>query len=91
MPSLAFESRYSSAYRTFTKRNKQRAWAIDEALRLFVRNPNHPSLHLEKLRSSEVWTIRIDQGNRLFFIWSNSGDTAIFFFVGPHDAYRTLG
>lgn len=56
----------------------------------FTKNPQHPSLRLEKLQGSKVWSIRVDRGNRLFFIWSDTDDTAIFFLVGPHDAYRKL-
>ena len=91
MPTLAFDTRYTKPYRAFTKRNTRRVQTIDQVLRLFSQNPQHPSLHLEKLRGSTIWTIRIDQRNRLFFVWSDTGDTAIFFLVGPHDAYRKLG
>jgi len=90
MPTLDFDRRYAKSYRAFTKRNAQRIQAIDQVLRLFSQNPQHPSLHLEKLSGSTIWTIRVDRGNRLFFIWSDTGDTAIFFLVGPHDMYRKL-
>jgi len=76
--------------RKFTKKNNDRSRSVKEALRRFQIDPTHPSLHVEKLSGSDTWTIRIDSGNRLFFVWSDEGDTAIFFYVGPHDSYRTV-
>lgn len=88
MPRLSFDPAYKKAYRKFTKHNNKRVETIDEVLRRFAKDVNHPSLHLEKLSGGKTWTIRIDRGNRLFFVWSDTGDTAIFFYVGSHDAYR---
>lgn len=34
----------------------------DEALKQFMINPRHPSLHFEKLVGSSYRTIRVDQG-----------------------------
>jgi len=90
MPKVSFHKRFLSIYHKFSKRSQKRFLAIDRALRLFAHNPRHPSLHTEKLSGSNVWSIRIDQNNRLFFIWSDDNDTAIFFSVGPHDSYRAI-
>lgn len=90
MPQFRFEATYIVAYTKFTRRSQSRTIAIDESLRKFAKTPTHPSLHLEKLSGTDIWTIRIDKGNRMFFIWSSSGDTAIFFYVGPHDSYRKM-
>ncbi len=58
-----------------------------KAVSLFVKNPKHPSLNLEKLKGSSFWTIRIDRGNRIFFSWINK-TTALFIDIGKHDKYR---
>ena len=58
-----------------------------KAVSLFVKNPKHPSLNLEKLKGSTVWTIRIDKGNRIFCKWIDES-TAIFIDIGEHDKYR---
>ncbi len=91
MPSVRLIPRFESARKKFVKRNDHLSQRIEETLIRFITNPQHPSLHLEKLAGTSYWTIRIDQGNRLFFVWSDTGDTAIFFLVGPHDMYKKLG
>ncbi len=90
MPQIHFDPHFETTYHKFTKRNPKRVRAIDRVLEIFASNPQHPSLQLEKLVSGEIWTIRVDRGNRLFFIWADGKDTAIFFLVGAHDLYRTL-
>lgn len=90
MPCIAFDKRYIKPYKSFIRNNKRNGDAINKTLKFFEINPKHPSLNTEKLSGSNVWSIRIDKGNRLFFIWSEAQDTAIFFSVGPHDKYRTM-
>jgi mRNA-degrading endonuclease RelE of RelBE toxin-antitoxin system len=90
MPNIRLLPIFQNKLRKFTKRNEKLSNAVKITLRKFQDNQNHPSLHLEKLSGSDIWTIRIDRGNRLFFTWSETKDTAIFFHVGPHDAYKTM-
>jgi plasmid maintenance system killer protein len=90
MPKIHLLSRFSKAYIKFAKDDKKRVAVVDKAFKLFEKDLEHPSLNLEKLRGSKTWTIRVDRGNRLFFEWSEKGDIAIFFFIGPHDSYRTF-
>lgn len=90
MPSIRLTPRFLSASKKFVKRNSKLSRKVQETLMCFAKNPQHPSLHLEKLSGSKYWTIRLDQGNRLYFVWSETGDTAIFFLVGEHDLYKTL-
>lgn len=91
MPTRDFTPQFHRSFKKFTKHNAKLKRLVKSALSIFSDNPQHPSLNLEKLRGSAVWTIRVDKGNRLFFVWSETGDTAIFFFVGPHDSYRIRG
>lgn len=58
-----------------------------KTITLFVKNPKHPSLKLEKLKGSSSWTIRIDKGNRIFLTWIDK-TTALFIDIGSHDKYR---
>ena len=88
MPIIRFADSFSKSLRKFTKNNKKRTQAVKKALVLFQKNPRHPSLRTEKLKNSKDWTVRVDRGNRMFFRWSGKGDTAIFYFIGPHDAYK---
>ena len=90
MPKINFAPSFVAAYKKFTKRNPKRIQAIDRIFKFFASNPKHPSLHIEKLSGGEIWTIRLDRGNRLFFIWADKDNTAIFFFVGPHDSYQKM-
>ncbi len=90
MPKLKFQPSYVAAYKKFTKRDARRVIQIDNAITYFGTDPDHPSLHLERLSGTALWTIRVNRGTRMFFTWSESGDTAIFFFVGPHDTYRRI-
>jgi len=90
MPTIRFSESFSRGIRKFAKNDIERTGAVKKTLRLFQQNPAHPSLRTEKLSGGEIWTIRVDKGNRLFFTWGE-GDTAVFFWVGSHDAYRTMG
>ncbi len=90
MPSIRLTPRFESARIKFVRRNKKLSQHVQDVLICFAKNPQHPSLHLEKLAGTPYWSVRIDQGNRLFFVWSDTGDTAIFFLVGPHDMYKRL-
>jgi hypothetical protein len=82
-----YSSHFLKSRKKFLKNQPKLAEATIKAITLFYQDPTHPSLHLEKLRNNSVWTIRIDIGNRLFFIWKTS-NTALFIDVGPHDKYR---
>jgi len=90
MPTVHFDPQFEQSYKLFTKRNTKIKLKIIKTLQIFTKNQKHPSLHLEKLHGKRIWTIRIDKGNRIFFIWSEKKDTAIFFLVGKHDLYKNI-
>ncbi|MBU4099736.1 hypothetical protein KJ980_08915 [Patescibacteria group bacterium] len=90
MPRVSLTSKFQKARKKWTRGNNRREKQLKQAFLLFTQNSKHPSLNLEKLSGSDIWTIRIDRGNRLFFVWADEEYTAIFFFVGHHDAYRTV-
>jgi len=84
---IKLSERYYRALKKFVKNNKTNADNIKKALKLFKENPKHPSLKLEKLKGSRVWTIRIDKGNRIFLFWIDKS-TALLIDIGKHDKYR---
>ena len=84
---IKLSASYYRALKNFVKNNKRNAENIKKALKLLKENQHHPSLNLEKLKGSHIWTIRIDRGNRIFFSWINK-TTALFLDIGKHDKYR---
>lgn len=87
MVTICYSSGYLAARRKFLKNNSKLADKAIKAISRFSKNPQHPSLNLEKLRGTKVWTIRIDQGNRIFFYWIEESK-ALFIDIGKHDKYR---
>jgi plasmid maintenance system killer protein len=81
-----YSSRYLSERKKFLKNNVIALQKTIKAIEIFVQNPNHPSLHLEKLQGTNIWTIRIDQSNRIFFNWINE-EKVLFIDIGKHDKY----
>ena len=90
MPNIRFDKTFTKSVRKFTKNNQSRSQAVKKALHLFQANPKHPSLNTEKLSGADIWSIRVDRGNRLFFVWSETNDLVIFFLAGKHDAYKNM-
>lgn len=87
MIKLQLSNRYQHESKYFTKNNKRNLDAVKKTLRLFMQNPSHPSLKMEKLKGSIYWTIRISLSNRIFFIWIDQ-KTALLVDIGHHDKYR---
>ncbi len=84
---IRLSQKYYRSLNQFVKKNKRNAESTKKALSFFKANSNHPSLHLEKLSGSKLWTVRIDKSNRIFFSWINK-TTALFLDIGKHDKYR---
>ena len=72
-------SRYNKQRDKFVRNNLQRGNALIKTIDKFTHNPNHPSLNLEKLGGSKYWSIRIDRGNRIFFVWLNSNTVCLLY------------
>jgi hypothetical protein len=59
------------------------------AFRLWAENPSHPSLRFKKVHSAlPIYSARIDLNWRAMCVVKN--DTAIWFWIGPHEAYELL-
>jgi hypothetical protein len=59
---------------------------VHKAYHLWKKNPRHPSLHFKK--AGKVWSARVDDNYRV--LAHIIGDTAYWFWVGPHDEYESL-
>lgn len=84
---IEYSSFFIKQQRKFVKNNRERFNDFAKTVRLFLKNPTHPSLNLEKLKHSCVWSIRLNKGDRIFFIWK-SKTTAIFIDIDKHDKYK---
>lgn len=78
---------YLRALKGFIKNNRRNAENTKKALTLFRKNPQYPSLNLEKLKNTRYWSIRIDKANRIFLLWIDNS-TVLFVDIGKHDKYR---
>lgn len=64
----------------------------EKKTQFFKQNPNHPSLHLEKLEPKHLglWSMRIDRNYRVIFSFGEN-DRIIFRDIGAHDEiYRRV-
>lgn len=85
---IEYSNHFISERKKFVRNNLRRFNDYDRIVNLFILNPVHPSLNLEKLQNAKgVWTIRLNKGDRIFFIWKNKY-TALFAAIGKHDKYR---
>lgn len=87
MVALEETRKYQKELRKFIKNNPQLLPKIIKALELFMTNPYHPGLNTEKLSGTDMWTIRVDRGNRIYFTWAKK-NIAILVDIGTHDKYR---
>lgn len=85
---LEYSSHFLSERKKYVKNNYQHFEDYKKTVILFVSNPNHPSLNIEKLKNARgVYTIRLNKSDRIFFIW-NGENTVLFIDIGKHDKYR---
>ena len=92
MPPLKIKLEYTRHFirerKKYIKNYPKRFVDFNKAVILFVSNPSHTSLHVEKIRNAKgVYTIRLNRSDRIFFIWKEE-NTAIFIDIGKHDTYR---
>jgi hypothetical protein len=60
-----------------------------EAYKLFVQNPNHPSLHFKPLHDiPSIYSVRINIDYRA--IGARDRDEIVWFWIGPHAEYDKL-
>lgn len=86
---IELSTHFVKELKKYVKNNQRRADEYITALGLFQDNQNHPGLNVEKLQNHDVWTFRVNKGDRVFFVWRN--DRVIFTGIGKHDKYRNVG
>ncbi|MBI3577441.1 hypothetical protein HY086_05385 [Candidatus Gottesmanbacteria bacterium] len=62
MPINTFAPSFERSFKKFIKGNAVLKEKVKETLARFAKDPKHPSLRLEKLKGSQMWTIRMDKG-----------------------------
>lgn len=92
MPPLKIRLEYSQHFlnerKKYVKNNLERFEDYKKAATLFLLNPAHPSLNIEKLKNTKgVYTMRLNKSDRVFFIWKGE-NIALFIGIGKHDKYR---
>jgi len=67
------------------KKNKHFGQKINNILRILANFPNHPSLRLHKLRSTEYtsWSISVNTKTRILFVYKKYGILLVK--IGSHD------
>lgn len=89
MVQIKLTKSFNKLHLKYTKHNKSKTLAVEKALTLFVNNPSHPSLNVEKLTHTNTWSMRLNRSDRIFFTWINN-ETALLLEIGPHDMYRKV-
>lgn len=80
--------RFDRALEKYTKNNQLRKYQVKKTLKLFIQNPAHPSLNTELLKNSDLWTLRINKSDRIFFLWIENNIHALLWDIGSHDKYK---
>lgn len=85
---LEFFQHFLSQRKKYIKNNPERFEHYKKAIALFLSNPEHPGLNIERLKNAKgVYTIRLNKSDRIFFFWKEE-NTAILIDIGKHDKYR---
>ncbi len=75
--------------RLYAKAAKERQNKIRRAFRLWILDPNHPSLRFKKVHNSmPIYSARVDLDWRAVGVLKN--ETMVWFWVGSHQHYEEL-
>ena len=89
MIKIQITSHFERSRKKYVKKNILRAEKILSTLNTFRHDPLHRGLNIEKLVNSNIYSLRLDRGDRIFFTWINK-DTALLLDIGKHDKYKTV-
>lgn len=85
---IEYSNHFINERKKYVKNNLRRFNDYDKVVNLFILNPVHPSLNLEKLQNAKgIWIIRLNKSDRIFFVWKDK-NTVIFVAIVKHDKYR---
>lgn len=80
--------RYVRALAKYAKNNEKRREEAKRSLKLLRENPSHPGLNTELLKNTDMWSIRVNKSDRIFFRWIEKNKHALLWDIGAHDKYR---
>ncbi|PIZ65066.1 cytotoxin [Candidatus Roizmanbacteria bacterium CG_4_9_14_0_2_um_filter_39_13] len=89
MIQVATTPHFKRSRNKYIKNSVKKAKQFLSALNAFRHNPSHPSLNVEKLINSDIWSMRINRSDWIFFAWINN-ETALLLEIGHHDMYRKV-
>ncbi len=79
--------RFTKALKKLVKGNVYLLERVFKSLGYFIDNTKHPSINVEKLQGTDIWTMRVDLDIRIFFSWIDE-KTVVLIDIGHHDKYR---
>ncbi len=87
---IRYDRRFLKALQVIAKSDTARAKPVQSAVERFAVDSRHPSLNFEKLKGTELYSIRVTQGDRVI-LRQVDPDTFELIDVGNHDIYRRYG
>lgn len=80
--------RYVRALAKYIKNSEKRKEEARRALKLFRESPSHPGLNTESLKNTDMWSIRVNKSDRIFFRWIEKNTHILLWDIGAHDKYK---
>jgi hypothetical protein len=87
LPSLVFQQRFLRTVKKLAPKSRE---AVGRTLAVFADHAHRPGLRFERVKGTDLFTIRVNRGDRVFLRLVGD-DTYEVVDVGHHDLYRTLG
>ena len=87
---IAYSSKFEKSLRKIKKSQPQQISIISKQIKLFIKNPTHPSLRLHKLsgKLGKYYSLSAGSNLRIIFTWKDA-ETVMSYQIGTHDqVYR---
>lgn len=81
-------SKFEKRLKKYIKKDLSKLDKVEAAIDRFREDPTHPSLNTEKLVNTDIWSLRVNKGDRIFFIWEEK--VVLLIDIGKHDRYRRV-
>jgi addiction module RelE/StbE family toxin len=83
---IYLSANYLKAHKKIVKKNPQLNKTIKNKLQVFLKNPNHPSLKLHKLKGKKIdlWSLTIKPDLKIIFIYYKNSEI-ILTDIGSHN------
>jgi plasmid maintenance system killer protein len=86
-PEVKASRRFERAFAKWGAGASVRREQAIRAIKQFVADPDHPSLNFERLAGSDLFSIRVNRGDRII-LRRLDGDSFELVDLGSHDIYR---